>query len=376
MRPALLLALGCTAALATERPIIGILPMPNTAYSASLGASFFPASYVKFLESGGARVVPIPFDLPPASLAALLSQINGALFTGGASSFWAGGPPKLSQYAATAQAIYRTVEAAAAAGETWPLWGTCLGHELIAILGSNLNQSVLTPGWDSENLTEAVAWAPAGGGSRLWGRGSPAPAAAAAASFAALPIAMNAHTQGVAPGDFAASALSDTFDLLGTGVDRGGKTFVASMEGKTLPIYTTQWHPEKVMYEWAPPDAATAHSYEAVVANTWPAWFFAAEARKNTRGFADPGQEAAALIYNFDAKPGVSSMFVRARRLWLCTTRAGLGLVSPPARPSPTLAGANLLFPRLCVVWGSHPQLNPGPSNPHSKKKRAGFFYL
>ena len=44
---------------------------------ASLGHSYFPASYVKWLESGGARVVAIPYDAPLATTAALLKQING-----------------------------------------------------------------------------------------------------------------------------------------------------------------------------------------------------------------------------------------------------------------------------------------------------------
>ena len=256
--------------------------MPNTAFSKSLGASFFPASYVKFLESGGARVVPIPYDLPPSPLRALLSQINGALFTGGGVPFFEGGG--LSPYAATAQAIYATVEAAAAAGESWPLWGTCLGHELISVLGARLNSSVLTPGWDSENLTETVAWAPAAAASRLWGGATSPTAAAAAAAFASLPIAMNSHSDGVSPSDFAGSApLSGAFNVLGTGLDRAGRAFVSSMEGKALPIFTTQFHPEKVAFEWAPSSAATAHTAEAVAANSWPARFFVDQARRNGR---------------------------------------------------------------------------------------------
>jgi len=39
-------------------------------------------SQVKFLESGGARVVPLLFDLPEADLVALLASLNGALFIG------------------------------------------------------------------------------------------------------------------------------------------------------------------------------------------------------------------------------------------------------------------------------------------------------
>jgi len=305
------LLLGAALALAHDRPIVGILSMPNTAYPASLGASFFPASYVKFLEAGGARVVPIPFDLPSGQLQTLLSQINGALFTGGAAGFWSGAGNGLSPYATTAAAIFEEVKAAAAKGESWPLWGTCLGFELINILGSGLNKSVLTGGWDSENLTETTTFTAAAGSSRLWG-GSAA-ARSAAASYAALPIAMNAHTMGVSPAAFAGSGpLVAAFDVLATGVDRAGKAFVASIEGKALPVFATQWHAEKVAYEWDPPDAATDHSVESVYANSWPALFFGGEARKNSRRFASEAEEDAALIYNYIAKPGVSSMFVRA----------------------------------------------------------------
>ena len=325
--------------------------MPNTAYSKSLGASFFPASYVKWLESGGMRVVPIPFDLPADQLSALLKSINGALFTGGSSTFWSGAD--LSPYAAQAQVIFDEVKSAAKSGETWPLWGTCLGFELIHILGSGLNKSVLTGGWDSENLTETTSFSPAADSSRLWASNSFAKAAAA--SYAALPIAMNAHTMGISPENFEGSApLVETFDVLATGVDRAGYEFVASIEGKSLPIYATQFHAEKVMYEWDPPDAATDHSIESVYANTWPAFFFGGEARKNDRRFASQEEEDAALIYNYIAKPGVSSMFVR----WGCVAKGGQcsrASSLTPTLPFPLfqIPGGSVLFPRPVKKWAA-----------------------
>lgn len=296
-------------ASATTRPIIGILTMPSP-YKTHPG-SFFPASYVKFLESGGSRVVPIPYDLSPAALSALLANINGALFTGGAASFWTGREP--SQYALTAQAIYNTTVNAAAAGESWPLWGTCLGHELISVIAAGLDYatSPLTSGFNSDNLTAPVAFTPAAAGSRLWG----APYAAMSKATYAKGDSYNSHTQGVTPADFAgAPLLADAFDVLGTSVDRNGKEFVATMEGKTLPIFTTQWHAEKVAFEWNAPDVNDIpHSFEAVLANAWPAQFFANEARANDRAFATAADEDAALIYNFepDFAPadGVSQIF-------------------------------------------------------------------
>ena len=62
------------------RPIVGVLTLPN---SMTKDKSYFPASYVKWLESGGVRVAPIPYDIAPSQLTTLLKQLNGALFTGG-----------------------------------------------------------------------------------------------------------------------------------------------------------------------------------------------------------------------------------------------------------------------------------------------------
>ena len=310
MRVLLVLACVCFVLSRNERPIVGILSMPSE-YASHPGDSFLPASYVKFLEQGGARVVPIPYDLSPSNLSSLLASINGALFTGGAAAFFDAKTHAPTQYALTAQAVFNEVVSAAAQGETFPLWGTCLGHELIGVIAAGLDYSTspLTPGWDSENVTLPVVWSPAGAQSRLWG-----PAPAVRAALAGGNVAFNAHTSGFSPANFAANAkLSATFDSLGTSADRGGRVFVAAMEGKSLPVYSTQWHPEKVAYEWSPANTAINHSYAAVEASFYPAAWFVEQARANNRAFASVDDENAALIYQyapvFAPPAGLSSMF-------------------------------------------------------------------
>ena len=257
--------------------------------------------------------MPIPFDLPKEALSELLGSINGALFTGGAASFFdSSSPHDATPYASTAAAIYAESVSAAAAGETWPLWGTCLGHELIGVIAAGLDYatSPLSGGFDSENLTARVDWAPAAAASRLWG-----PAPSVRDDFTGE-IAYNAHTQGFTPSDFAADAkLSAAFTVLGTSVDRAGKAFVASMEAKNAPIYTTQWHPEKAAFEWngAALYNDINHSAVAVSASYYPAAFFVDQARLNGRSFASADDENNALIYNyapvFAPKTGLSTLF-------------------------------------------------------------------
>lgn len=223
-----------------NRPIIGILTLPNDIPGYDQYRSYFPASYVKWLESAGARVVPIPFTLDPASLTDLLSNLNGALFTGGGADFTdANG--NLTPFAATALAVFNESVTAWQNGETFPLWGTCLGHELISFLASNLNMSTVTSGFDSENLTLPLTFTGAAATSRMYGLLP----ANINSIFSSQAVTMNNHQSGVTPANFAlAPSLANRFTILSTNQDRNGVTFVSSSEGQNgLPVYTTQYHP-------------------------------------------------------------------------------------------------------------------------------------
>jgi len=59
--------------------------------------------------------------LSPARAASLLSKLNGVLFPGGGADLSEG-----SQFIAAASLAFNTSVAAALAGETFPVWGTCL----------------------------------------------------------------------------------------------------------------------------------------------------------------------------------------------------------------------------------------------------------
>ncbi|WVY99522.1 hypothetical protein V8G54_025592 [Vigna mungo] len=73
-----------------QRPVIGILSNPGDGSSGRLsnssGVSHIAASYVKFVESGGARVIPLLYNESQYSLYTKLSLTNGLLLTGGSTS--------------------------------------------------------------------------------------------------------------------------------------------------------------------------------------------------------------------------------------------------------------------------------------------------
>ena len=69
----------------SKAPIIGILTMPPPAINPMPGKAIIPTCYVKWLETSGAIVVPVPFDVPNEQLELFFKNINGLMITGGRS---------------------------------------------------------------------------------------------------------------------------------------------------------------------------------------------------------------------------------------------------------------------------------------------------
>ena len=56
-------------------------------------------------------------------------------------------------------------------------------------------------------------------------------------------------------------------DALNPPVCSKGKTFMSTLEAVNYPIYITQWHPEKVQFEWDSQEGIN-HSYVSI--QVWP----------------------------------------------------------------------------------------------------------
>nr|XP_025610898.1 gamma-glutamyl hydrolase 2 isoform X4 [Arachis hypogaea] len=119
------------------QPVIGIVTHPGDGASGRLSnssaVSNIPASYVKFVEAGGARVVPLVYNESPQKLLKKLDLVNGVLFTGG----WA----KDGQYFETVRRIFKKVLERNDGGEHFPLYAICLGFELITMIVSGISNS-------------------------------------------------------------------------------------------------------------------------------------------------------------------------------------------------------------------------------------------
>ena len=109
--------------------VIGIIDQPvineDGCNLSALGDKYLPASYVKLVESTGARVVPIPFDAPLEKLEELFYSVNGIIFPGGDADFTPG-----TLFYNNAQYLFNLTIAANDAGDYFPLIGICQGMEV------------------------------------------------------------------------------------------------------------------------------------------------------------------------------------------------------------------------------------------------------
>ena len=82
-------------------------------------------AYIDWLEAAGTRVVPIIMTDDQSVTDDKLSKLNGVLFPGGSGDYL-----EIGEY------IYKYAIRENDAGRFYPIWGTCLGFENLAIFAS------------------------------------------------------------------------------------------------------------------------------------------------------------------------------------------------------------------------------------------------
>ncbi len=268
--------------------MVGILSQPhNDDYD------YIAASYVKWLESAGARSIVIPYEADDDLIDEIFTQINGVFFPGGTTSL----PPN-------AQKIWNLIiERNSNPDEDYlPLWGTCLGFEFIIMLAGG--EDALQYGFDAENISLPLIFPTQQDviqsdnvysiESNLYPTTS-----SMRENLSQQNITMNNHINGITPQQFLNNSnLSESFHITSTNLDRKGRPFVSTIESKKYPIYGTQYHPEKNNFEFGLMHSATLnsnyysdepyeainHSEEAVEFSMKLALFFVGQIRKNING--------------------------------------------------------------------------------------------
>ena len=287
--PLLVLTTAASAVMAHDRPIIGVLA--QTADSEMNGyfpelnyTSYVQASYVQFVEAAGARVAPVFIHRPDQYYVDMFNQLNGLVLPGGKSILGSASP-----FGSAARAFWDLAHAHPE--RYFPIWGTCLGHEELAVLAGGY---LVIEHCDAENMLVTVQPEPALAESRMFANAT----AEQLALFTEQPNLGMFHSNCVRPEGL--SSRAGELLSLATTQDRSGATYVAILEHRTLPIYGTQFHPEKPAFEWSTLERVDQipHTPEAVLAGQYLGNFFVSEARRSDNVFASEAEEEAALIYN------------------------------------------------------------------------------
>ncbi|KAJ7981859.1 Folate gamma-glutamyl hydrolase [Quillaja saponaria] len=271
-----------------NRPVIGILSHPGDGASFRLSnstdASFIAASYVKFVESAGARVIPLIYNEPLEILLKKLSLVNGVLFTGG----WA----KSGLYYDIVEEVFKKILERNDAGENIPLYAICLGLQLLSMIISK-DQNILE-GFSAVNQASTLQFVKnADVKGTVFQRFSPD----LLEKLSTDCLVMQNHRFGVSPKRFLDNQnLASFFRVLTTCIDEDDKVYVSTVHARNYPVTAFQWHPEKNAFEWG--SSVIPHSEDAIQVTQHAANFLVSEARKSNN--RPPAQEVLNnLIYNY-----------------------------------------------------------------------------
>ena len=288
-------------------PVFALLTMPW-----GPNGSNVPASYVKWLESAGARVRPLAYHASDETVDKVFNATNGALFPGGADSV-----------SPAARRIFHNALSAAKRDDPYPIWATCDGFEWVMQIAAE-DDSVLTSGFNSENISLPLNFTRTAKDSKFVSEAKTSyvfnQGLTVFEALSSLPITMNAHHQGVTPVDFfSRPKLASTFHVLATNVDLSGREFISLVEAKGgIPIWASQFHPEKSIFEQGMqlpsglPYERISHTRAAISAAQFMANFIVDKARLLSRHrYESASNVASSLIYNYNASTITAPEFLQ-----------------------------------------------------------------
>lgn len=286
-------------ASANSSPVFGVLTQPIRNSSSTMVA----ASYVKWLEAGGARSIPIPYDASPATVVDLLSQIDGILLPGGSSAV-----PE------SVELLWQLLRERYDEGvDMIPIWGTCLGFEYLLQLGAQDFDTILESGYLAENVSLPLSMVEP----YILYRPETVNELVRMNN-----ITMNNHHQGISPSRFRSNSdLVNLWKVTSVNADAADRLFVSTIEPRQpdrFPVYGVQFHPEKNAFEYATyphtniPYEAIDHSSEGITMSLYMASFLVGLARSNSAGCGNDGcnkytkPDRYPLIYSYPVENGLN----------------------------------------------------------------------
>ena len=215
------------------KPVIAIYGNsdPENDDESFLNGTYYPISYVYWLESLGAEVMALHYWYSYEEIDEILQKINGVLFLGGSRDIHKEGTwEKKAKYIMMKSMEYDL-----------PFWGTCQGFQLIGTLLSD-NYTLLKQAYDDVNVLHSLEINKNTRKSKMYRLFTP--------SEIDLLVHTNStiynHHWGFFPNEYHnEQKLEELTIVTSDSEDHNGTKFVNSYEGKNDKIFAVQFHPEK-----------------------------------------------------------------------------------------------------------------------------------
>jgi len=279
-------------------PVIGILTCEFDIMNTGDPVESLPSTYTNFLESAGARTVPISFKWDKKRIYEALDQVNGILFTGGDIEQYDYEKHEYHPYYLTTKLILEYVIKRNNRGDYFPLFAICQGFQSLHIAiakdptvlsnsirwGNNDTMNLYFTPWENSRLFTQTHekfnpdfWNPFHDPDR---------------------IEFNWHQYGVYLSAYNKyPSLKNFFKILSYDDYEDGNPIVATVEAYNYPIYATQYHPEKNSFDFLHP--SIPHNRRAQQLTEDFAFFFVNECRKNKHRFPSYSEEVSHHINNY-----------------------------------------------------------------------------
>jgi len=253
------------------KPVIGIYANPEPENDIkNYNMTYVPLSYIRWLESFGADVMIIQQWYNKSEIDNILSKINGILFIGGGRDF------NLSSNWEK-NAIYIIEKGK---NDKIPIWGTCMGFQLINVLLSR-NQSILVHKFNDSSIVHGIIFNNITKNSKMYSLFDES-------NFHILEenTTLYFHSWGFEPEIYINTNLTNLFNINSLGNDSFNIQFVNSIEGinDNIKIYGTQYHPEKIPYI-RNQNYKLEHERNILKVSVLLGAFFVNEARNNNNKF-------------------------------------------------------------------------------------------
>lgn len=287
--------------LPNQRPIIGIFtqstdsdepveelqhgPVPN-----NNNVSYIAASYIKYIQMSGAQVIPIFAYSKRSYFDDLLPRINGVLFPGGDSDI-----DISNKWTQNADYILKYGIEQNKKGNVFPIWGTCLGMQLLAYLTAGYDGKAIAEVRGEVAVRNTIAIQP---DSEILSDLSPTLLTRLQSGTGILYFN---HHFAVTRQYYENSAQLQRFWQVDSYTTSSySDEFLSMFTAKDYPFYGVQFHPEKNLFEWKVYADRSEYGAEIVqiLSNR-----FVEKARQSKNQFAKVEDFVKLSIYNYKTHP-------------------------------------------------------------------------